>query len=97
AAGGRRAWPAGRETHEDPDRVERALTALGSPELFLRRAYETILGRQPDEVGAQHYLTAMRAGERRLNIVRGLAISDEFERRWRWMPRDTQLCELANP
>ena len=93
----RRAWRDGRETHEDPDRVERALTALGPPELFLRRAYETILGRSPDQEGAQHYLTAMRAGERRVNIVRGLALSDEFERRWRWMPRDTQLCELANP
>lgn len=93
----RRAWRDGRETHENRDGVEQALTALGPPDLFLRRAYETILGRPPDQGGAQHYLTAMRAGERRVDIVRGLAISDEFERRWRWMPRDTQLCELANP
>lgn len=93
----RRAWRDGRETHADPDSVERALIALGPPEIFLRRAYETILGRPPDEGGARHYFGAIQAGERRTNIVRGLALSDEFERRWRWMPRDTQLCELANP
>ena len=36
----RRAWREGRETHPDPDSVERALMALGPPEVFLRRAYE---------------------------------------------------------
>ena len=93
----RRAWREGRETHPDIDALERGLTALGPPDVFVRRAYETVLGRQPDEAGLRHYLGALRSGERRANIVRGLALSDEFERRWRWMPRDTQLCELANP
>jgi SAM-dependent methyltransferase len=93
----RRTWREGRETHVDAEALERALMALGPPELFIRRAYETILGRQPDEAGARHYMDAMKSGERRTNIIRGLALSDEFERRWRWMPRDTQLCELANP
>jgi len=93
----RRAWRDGRETHADPQAVERTLTALGPPEVFIRRAYETILGRQPDEGGQRHYLGALKAGERRMNIIRGLAISDEFDTRWRSIPRDTQLCELANP
>lgn len=93
----RRAWREGRETHADPQTIERALTALGPPELFIRRAYETILGRAPDEGGQRHYLAALTGGELRLNIIRGLAISDEFGRRWRSIPRDTQLCELANP
>ena len=93
----RRAWRDGRETHADPQALERALTALGPPEVFIRRAYETILGRQPDAGGQQHYLGALKAGERRMNIIRGLAISDEFDTRWRSIPRDTQLCELANP
>ena len=93
----RRAWRDGRETHPDSEAQERALAALGPPEVFVGRAYETILGRQPDEGGARHYLEALRSGERRTNIIRGLAISDEFERRWRSIPRDTQLCELANP
>src|SRR5262245_42094290 len=93
----RRAWRDGRETHLDHEALERALTALGPPEVFIRRAYETILGRQPDEGGQRHYLAALKAGERRLNVIRGLATSDEFERRWRAVPRDIQLCELANP
>jgi SAM-dependent methyltransferase len=93
----RRAWREGRETHSDPEALEQALSALGPPDVFIRRSYETILGRQPDEGGASHYARALKAGERRMNIIRGLAISDEFERRWRAIPRDTQLCELANP
>jgi SAM-dependent methyltransferase len=93
----RRAWRDGRETHADPEALERALRALGPPDVFIRRAYETILGRQPDQGGASHYTKVLEAGERRLNIIRGLAMSDEFERRWRAVPRDTQLCELANP
>jgi SAM-dependent methyltransferase len=93
----RRAWRDGRETHADPEALERALTALGPPEVFIRRAYETILGRAPDESGARHYAAALRSGERRTNMIRGLAISEEFERRWRSIPRDRQLCELANP
>src|SRR5262249_52828035 len=76
----RRAWRDGRETHADPAAVERALTVLGPPDEFIRRAYETILGRQPDAGGATHYLAALKAGERRVNILRGLATSDEFER-----------------
>jgi len=93
----RRAWQDGRETHGDPEALETALGKIGPPAVFIRRAYESILGRQPDASGALHYAAALASGERRTNIVRGLALSDEFERRWRSVPRDTQLCELANP
>jgi SAM-dependent methyltransferase len=93
----RRSWRQGRETHGDPAALERALVALGPPDVFVRRAYETMLGRQPDVEGARHYAAALQSGERRTNVLRGMALSDEFERRWRSMPRDTQLCELANP
>jgi SAM-dependent methyltransferase len=93
----RRAWRRGQEAHGDAAELERALTAIGPPDYFIRRAYETILGRQPDEGGAQHYTGALLSGERRAHVIRGLALSDEFEQRWRSMPRDTQLCELANP
>jgi len=68
----RRAWRDGRETHTDPEAVERALTALGPSDLFIRRAYETILGRSPDEGGQRHYLAALAGGERRLNIIRDI-------------------------
>lgn len=92
-----RAWKDGRDAHPDPAAVEAALVRLGPPELFVRRAYESVLGRAPDPGGAQHYATALLSGERRLNIVRGLTLSDEFANRVRAVPRDTQLCELANP
>lgn len=93
----RAAWKSGRETHPDPDALEAALARLGSAELFVRRAYESILGRAPDAGGARHYASVLASGERRANIVRALALSEEFERRWAAVPRDTQLCELANP
>lgn len=93
----RRAWKDGREADADPAGVERALVALGDIDLFVRRVYESLLGRGPDAGGAAHYATVLGGGERRLNVVRAFALSDEFERRARAVPRDTQLCELANP
>jgi SAM-dependent methyltransferase len=93
----REAWKSSRETHPDPSALEGALLALGPNDLFVRRVYELILGRAPDAGGAAHYASALAAGERRTNVVRGMALSDEFERRWRAVPRDVQLCELANP
>lgn len=93
----RAAWQAGREPDADPDAVETALTRLLPPALFVQRAYELIFGRSPDEGGARHYEAALAGGEQRLHIVRALALSDEFERRQRAVPRDSQLCELANP
>src|SRR5437868_11320706 len=47
----RRAWREGRETHSDPEALEAALTAIGTADVFVRRAYETILGRSPDDGG----------------------------------------------
>jgi SAM-dependent methyltransferase len=93
----RAAWKDGRETHLDPEALEAALLSLGSAAVFVRRAYESILGRAPDQSGARHYASVLQAGERRTNVVRALAVSEEFERRCRAVPRDVQLCELANP
>ena len=45
----RQAWKDGIQTSSDPDAVEAALVALGTNEYFVRRAYESILGRWPDE------------------------------------------------
>jgi SAM-dependent methyltransferase len=93
----RAAWRVERPVHTDIDAVEFRLAALLPDDLFVQRAYELILGRSPDPDGARHYAAAIRQGERRVNIVRALALSDEFERRLNAVPRDTQLCELANP
>ena len=43
------------------------------------RAYECLLGRPADESGFRHYAAALAAGETRTNLLRSLAVSDEFE------------------
>ncbi len=93
----RHAWKEGRETHEAPAALEAALVGLGPNDYFVKRVYESILGRSPDAGGARHYAEVLASGERRTNIVRALALSEEFERKRAAVPRDVQLCELANP
>lgn len=93
----RQAWKDGIQTSTDPDAVEAALVALGTNEYFVRRAYESILGRWPDESGAAHYANVLASGEKRTNIVRALSTSGEFADKLAAVPVDTQLCELANP
>lgn len=63
----------------------------------MERAYACVLGRAADAGGRRHYAAILEAGERRSHVVRALAMSEEFDRRARAIPCDTQLCELANP
>jgi SAM-dependent methyltransferase len=93
----RTAWQQDRPAHADVDALERGLVALGPADRFVSRAYDWLLGRPADPGGAAHYGHLLAEGERRSTIVRALVLSDEFTRRWRSVPRDTQLCELANP
>ncbi|MFN7985559.1 MAG: DUF4214 domain-containing protein [Vicinamibacterales bacterium] len=93
----RAAWREGIRTESDSDALEAALVALGSDEYFVKRAYESILARWPDESGGRHYVSVLAAGERRTNIVRALATSGEFDEKRQAVPCDVQLCELANP
>lgn len=91
----------------DPERQE-ALQALTSPAddeaTFVSRCYDALLGRPADPGGLAHYTARLRDGATRLSIVETLAASDEFDGRVRRLapaasriPRDVQLCELANP
>ena len=91
---------------KDPAAHEAGLRALGSNDAFVRHAYEYLLGREADDAGRRHYIDALQAGEARRQVLRILVVSDEFERRYRpiasqegggYVPRDVQLCELANP
>jgi SAM-dependent methyltransferase len=97
-------WKAGRRRSHDPDGEDTALRALGPDDWFVDRAYALLLGRPADQDGRAHYVDALAAGETRSNLLGALVRSDEFERRYRdlstgvgFVPRDTQLCELANP
>ena len=68
-----------------------------SHEDFVRVAYDRVLARAADESGLRHYADSLAAGNTRANVVRSLMLSPEFARRSARVPRDTQLCELANP
>ena len=91
---------------KDPAVHEAGLRSLGSNDHFVRRAYSVLLGRDADDAGRAHYVKTLDAGEARRQILRVFVTSDEFEARYRpiasqegggFVPRDVQLCELANP
>jgi SAM-dependent methyltransferase len=91
---------------KDPVTHEAGLQAIGDAERFTRLAYSYVLGRDADASGLAHYAAALAAGDARRNLVRALVVSDEFEARYTplaakqgggYLPRDVQLCELANP
>ena len=90
---------------KDPAAHESGLRDLGPDAGFLARAYELILGRAADGDGLSHYGRALAAGEARREVLRVLVSSEEFAERYKsfsatkggYLPRDVQLCELANP
>ena len=99
----RSAWKDGRDL-QDGTGHERGLQSLGANDVFVKRAYECLLGRPADQGGLAHYTAALASGDSRMSIVRSLTLSEEFDQRYRdlapqngVLPRDTQLCELANP
>lgn len=89
------AWRRGDQVG-DETAIDARLSAI-PPREFVQRAYDLILGRQADESGLHHYASAIASGTRRLDVVRALATSDEFAARAAALPRNTRLCELANP
>ena len=100
----RQAWRAGDETGRDLIAEEAGLLTTGDDEVFVRRAYECLLGRPADEPGLRHYAAALASGDTRESVLRSLTLSEEFEQRYAEIspeggvvPRDVQLCELANP
>lgn len=100
----RSAWKGGTDAQGSSADRERGLREVGPNEEFVRRAYESLFGRSPDDGGFRHYTGALAAGETRTAVLRSLMLSAEFEEKLRALapqnavvPRDTQLCELANP
>ena len=97
-------WRNGRDRQRDPAIEEAALGQFGTDDEFVQRAYELLLGRPADEDGRRHYVDEIAAGGTRAHVLRSLALSEEFGQRYLgvapqsgFVPRDTQLCELANP
>ncbi|MEW5983810.1 MAG: methyltransferase domain-containing protein [Acidobacteriota bacterium] len=94
----------GERTGRKPAEVEAGLDALGPNDRFLDQAYTFLLGRPPDVEGAAYYRARLEDGAPRQRVLQALVASEEFEHRYREicpdigvLPRDVQLCELANP
>lgn len=90
--------------NRDPAAYDEALRSFGSDDRFVRLAYQWLLDRDPDPAGLDGYVAQLRGGLARAGVVRALVLSEEFERRYLdispdggFVPRDVQLCELANP
>jgi len=85
----------------DPKAAEAALAKAGPDRLFVERLYRWLLGRPGDEAGLSHYAAALANGDSRLSVLASIVRSPEFEQHYariaRFVPRDVQLCELANP
>jgi SAM-dependent methyltransferase len=84
--------------------VDEGLADLGPDREFVERSFRYLLGREVDEGGRDFYLARLADGAPRRHVLAALVESDEFERRFREacpdigvVPRDVQLCELANP
>jgi SAM-dependent methyltransferase len=96
-------WKSGR-ARGDSDAEDRALAALGPDDWFVTRAYEFLLLRRPDDEGLRHHIGLLESGQRRSAVLQGMALSEECAMRLEeiapqsgFVPRDRQLCELANP
>lgn len=84
--------------------LETALGQLGTDREFVSACYACLLGRDADEGGLAWYVGQLGAGQRRLDVLQTLVVSEEFAARYTQLcpsggvvPRDVQLCELANP
>jgi SAM-dependent methyltransferase len=100
----RSAWQDGIDPQGGAAGRERGLQDLGPDDRFVRCAYLSLFGRPPDDGGFHHYTAALASKDTRSNLVRALMLSAEFDEKLRNLapqravvPRDTQLCELANP
>ncbi|MDQ3069536.1 MAG: DUF4214 domain-containing protein [Acidobacteriota bacterium] len=90
--------------NRDPAAHAEGLATLGSDERFVQTAYRWLFDRDADAEGLANYTRELSRGLTRPDLVRTFVLSDEFERRYRdispdggFVPRDEQLCELANP
>jgi SAM-dependent methyltransferase len=97
-------WQSGEGINRDPVEHERGLASLGDDERFVRFAYRWLFDREADPAGLANYVRELTRGLSRTDLVRTFVLSDEFERRYLdispdagFVPRDIQLCELANP
>jgi hypothetical protein len=83
--------------------TEAGLRGLGDHAAFVDAAFLAVLGRPADPSGRAYYSDRLDDGGARVNLLQTLLSSEEFRASSApatvkaFIPRDVQLCELANP
>jgi SAM-dependent methyltransferase len=99
-----REWQSGREEDWQSGPLHDAVARLGDDETFVALCYRVLFDRDADPEGLAYYAGRLKQNASRVSILHGLAASEEFANRvvrlspaLGRLPRDVQLCELANP
>ena len=99
-----REWQSGREEEWQSGPLHDVLARLGDAETFVALCYRILFDRDADPEGLAFYTGRLKQNASRVSILHTLAASDEFANRFvrlnpalGRLPRDVQLCELANP
>jgi SAM-dependent methyltransferase len=99
-----REWQSGREEDWQSGPLHDALARLGDDRAFVTLCYEVLFDREGDDEGLAFYVRRLAENASRLSILQTFVRSQEFADRVARLnpalgrlPRDVQLCELANP
>jgi SAM-dependent methyltransferase len=97
-------WQSGREEDWQSGPLHDALARLGDDRAFVTLCYEVLFDREGDDEGLAFYVRRLAENASRLSILQTFVRSQEFADRVARLnpalgrlPRDVQLCELANP
>jgi SAM-dependent methyltransferase len=99
-----REWQSGREEDWQSGPLHDALARIGDERAYVESCYRVLFDRDPDGDGLAFYIRRLGENASRLSILQTLVRSTEFAGRVTRLnpalgrlPRDVQLCELANP
>ena len=99
-----REWQSGREEDWQSGPLHDALARLGDHRAYVALCYQVLFDRDADGEGLAFYARRLDENASRLSILQTLVRSPEFSDRVERLnpalgrlPRDVQLCELANP
>jgi SAM-dependent methyltransferase len=99
-----REWQSGREEDWQSGPLHDALARLGDHHAYVALCYQVLFDRDGDADGLAFYVRRLEENASRLSVLQTLVRSTEFADRVEHLnpalgrlPRDAQLCELANP
>jgi len=99
-----REWQSGREEDWQSGPLHDALAGLGDHRTYVALCYQVLFDRDADAEGLAFYARRLDENAGRLSILQTFVRSPEFADRVERLnpalgrlPRDVQLCELANP